>query len=200
MSTGASTHSTLLWTAIVAGVVVWALRDLAVLVAYAVLLAYGLLPVVRAIERVRDPRGRNLPRGVVALRGYAGRNGLSAWIDPAIDSGRIDAAALIQNLAGALARLAARLFGGIGQMIGLVVLPLLAFYLLADADAVQMSVLRFIPAAAHPEIMRIRAAVDRALRSYVRGQAAVCLVTGAAVGIGLALLHHPAALLLGVVA
>jgi predicted PurR-regulated permease PerM len=42
--------------------------------------------------------------------------------------------------------------------------------------------------------------VDRALRAYVRGQAIVCLVTGVAVGAGLALLHHPAALLLGVLA
>ncbi len=44
----------------------------------------------------------------------------------------------------------------------------------------------------------MRGAVDRALRSYVRGQAIVCLVMGAAVGAGLATIRHPAALLLGV--
>lgn len=47
------------------------------------------------------------------------------------------------------------------------------------------------------EILRLGSAVDRALLSYVRGQAVVCLVTGAGVGIVLALAQYPAALLLG---
>jgi predicted PurR-regulated permease PerM len=38
------------------------------------------------------------------------------------------------------------------------------------------------------------------LRSYVRGQAIVCLVMAVLVGAALALLHHPAALLLGLLA
>src|SRR5689334_636840 len=62
----ASARSTLLWIAVVTVLLVWALRDLALLVGYAVLVAYALLPVVQAIERVRDPRGRHLPRGLVA--------------------------------------------------------------------------------------------------------------------------------------
>jgi hypothetical protein len=50
------------------------------------------------------------------------------------------------------------------------------------------------------EPIRLSSAVDRALLSYVRGQAVVCLVTGAGVGIVLALVQYPAALLLGLLA
>jgi predicted PurR-regulated permease PerM len=85
-------------------------------------------------------------------------------------------------------------------VLGLALLPLLAFYLLAESEAVQMSALRFVPEAARTEITRLGGAVDRALRSYVGGQAIVCLVMGIAVGIGLAVLHYPVALLLGLLA
>jgi predicted PurR-regulated permease PerM len=71
---------------------------------------------------------------------------------------------------------------------------------LADSEGVQRSALRFVPQDAGLEIIRLGGAVDRALRSYVRGQAIVCVVTGASVALGLTLLHHPAALLLGLVA
>jgi len=238
-----STRSTLAWLVVATVAVVWVLRDLALLVGYAVLLAYALLPAVKAIERMRDRRGRHLPRGVVAgcvmlalvgivgwlialaiprigaeaahfasnapevmarvvqdLRVYSAAHGLNAWLDPAMESVRADAAGLVQNLGGTLAQAAGRLFGGIGQLLGLALLPLLAFYLLAESDAVQVSVLRFVPEQARTEITRLGGAVDRALRSYVRGQAVVCLVTGVTVAAGLALLHHPGALLLGLLA
>lgn len=236
----ASTRTTFLWIAAVAVVVIWALRDLALLVGYAVLLAYALLPVVSAIERIRDPRGRHLPRGLAAagvmlvlvaivgwllalavprlvaeaahfasgapeglarlvetLRAYGAGHGLSAWLDPAIDNARANASGLLRSLGGTLAVWIARAFGSIGQMLGLALIPLLAFYLLADSAAVRTSALRFVPEAARPEVLRLGGAVDRALRSYVRGQAIVCLVMGVAVGIGLTVLHHPVALLLG---
>ncbi|HTK30996.1 MAG TPA: AI-2E family transporter [Candidatus Saccharimonadaceae bacterium] len=239
----ASARSTLLGIGIVTVLLVWALRDLALLIGYAVLVAYALLPAVKAIERVRDSRGRHLPRGLVAgavmltlvgivgwlvalaiprlgteathfaaiapqvlarivddLRAFGAAHGLSAWLDPAIDNARSDAAGLVANMGGTLAQGAGRVFGGLGRLLGVALLPLLAFYLLAESDAVSVSALRFVPEQARPEITRLGAAVDRALRSYVRGQAIVCVVTGALVGAGLALLHHPAALLLGLLA
>ena len=62
------------------------------------------------------------------------------------------------------------------------------------------SALRFVPEGSRGEITLLGTAVDRALRSYVRGQAIVCLVTGVAVSVALALIHHPVALLLGLLA
>ena len=207
------------------------------------LLAYALLPAVDAIVRVRDRRGRHLPRGAVAagvmlvlvalvgwsvalavprlvaeaghfvvqapdvvdriVRGlhlYAAERGFSAWMDPAIESIRDDAAGVFQTLGTTLGHGAGRVFGGLGHVLTILLLPLLAFYLLADSEGVQTSALRFVPEDAGLELTRLGGAVDRALRSYVRGQAIVCVVMGAAVAIGLTLAHHPAALLLGLLA
>jgi len=141
-----------------------------------------------------------MARIVGDLRRYAAERGLSAWLDPAVESVRADASALLLNLGGTLAKGVAHLFGGLGNLLGFALLPLLTFYLLAESDAVRVSAMRFVPEEARPEITRLGGAVDRALRSYVRGQAIVCVVTGVLVAAGLALLHHPVALLLGIVA
>jgi predicted PurR-regulated permease PerM len=138
-----------------------------------------------------------LARLVEGTRSYGAAHGLSPWLDPAIEDMRGNASGLLQNLAGTLAGWAGSGLGGLGQVLGVALLPLLAFYLLAESTAVQVSALRFVPDRAHAEIVRLGGAVDRALRSYVRGQAIVCLVMGIAVGVGLALLGYPVALLLG---
>ena len=132
------------------------------------------------------------------LRVWSSARGLDPLLGTAIDGLRANATELVQNLGGSLAGGIRWLFGGIGQLLGLVLLPLLAFYLLAAAEAVQASSLRFVPKEARPEIIRLGGAVDRALRSYVRGQAIVSLVMAASVGLALALAQYPVALLLGV--
>jgi len=141
-----------------------------------------------------------LARVVQGMRAYGVTHGLSAWLDPAVDDVRANVSGLLQNLAGTLAGWAGRGLGGLGQVLGLALLPFLAFYLLAESKAVRASALRFVPESIHSEIVRLGGAVDRALRSYVRGQAIVCLVTGIAVGVGLALLGSPVPLLLGLLA
>jgi predicted PurR-regulated permease PerM len=234
---------TLVAVAIFVVLAVWALRDLALLVGFSVMLAYALLPAVRAIERVRMPWKRSLPRGVVAaglmlalvaigcwllalilprlaaeaarfasnapailagvvedLHSYSAERGFSPWLDPAVERARAELPALLRAVGGSVTSALAGLFGGVGQILGLALLPLLAFYLLAEAGAVRTSALRFVPEQARPEITRLSGAVDRALRSYVRGQAIVCVVTGLSVTAGLALLHHPVALLIGLLA
>lgn len=133
----------------------------------------------------------------LGVRAYGEAHGLSAWMDPTIDAVRESATNLLQSLSGALAEWAAGGFGGLGQLLGLALLPVLAFYLLAEPTAVRVSALRFVPGAAHSELARLGRAVDRALRAYVRGQAIVCLVMGVAVGASLALMGSPVALLLG---
>src|SRR5262249_55063715 len=140
-----------------------------------------------------------LARGLQGFRTFAERQGFADQVAPVLDNVRANASALAQKVAELLAPAAGRLASGVGQLLGLALLPVLAFYLLADADAVQSSVLRFVPETARPQLLRLEAAVDRALASYVRGQGTVCLVMGLTVGLALYLLHHPAALLLGVV-
>jgi len=235
-----SPRSALLWAAVLVLVLVWVLRDLALLVGYSVLLAYALLPVVAAIERPIGRRGPHLPRGaaaaavmlslatlttwllalavprlatqaarfasgapdalarlVVIVRAYGAGHGMSPWLDPTVEEVRASLSGLLENLGGTVTGWAGRGLGGLGQVLQLALLPLLAFYLLAESTAVRASAMRFVPEGMHAEIMRLGGAVDRALRSYVRGQAIVCLVMGVAMGVVLALLGSPVPLLLG---
>ena len=141
-----------------------------------------------------------LARLLQGARAYGAVHGLSPWLDPAVEDVRANATDLFQNLGGSLAGWASRGLGGLGQALGLLLMPLLAFYLLAESSAVRMSALRFVPPDAHSEIARLGGALDRALRSYVRGQAVVCLVMGITTGTALALLGSPVALLLGLLA
>lgn len=138
-----------------------------------------------------------LTRLVDSVRAYGVANGLSAWLDPALVDLHAKLSGLLQNLVGTLASWAGRGLGALGQVLGLALLPLLAFYLLAEPTAVRASALRFVPKDAHSVIARLEVSVDLALRSYVRGQAIVCLVMGTVMGVGLALLGSPVALLLG---
>ena len=141
-----------------------------------------------------------LKRLIDGVDGYTAAHGLGSWLAPALENARVDAPRLLQDLAGMTAGWAGQLFGGMGKLLGLALVPVLAFYLLAESGAVQTSALRFVPPQMRPEITRLGAAVDRALRSYVRGQAVVCLAMGAGVGIVLALMQYPVGLLLGLLA
>jgi len=88
--------------------------------------------------------------------------------------------------------------GSLGRVVGLLLLPVLAFYLLAEREAVRASALNFVPAELRPQAERVLNAVDPALRAYVRGQSLVCLLMGTLTAIALRLLGFPLVLLLGV--
>ena len=89
-------------------------------------------------------------------------------------------------------------FGNLGRLFGLALLPVLAFYLLADREAVRSSALRFVPEDLRPQTERLLGAVDPALKAYVRGQSLICLVIGTVTGLVLALLGFPMTLFLAV--
>ncbi len=131
---------------------------------------------------------------------WAAARGYADVVGPALQQARADLPSLVPQFGGTLARWTGRLLGGVGSLLGFALVPLLAFYLLADSAAVQSSALRFVPGELRPELRRLGESVNRALLSYVRGQAVVCVVTGAAAALVLALLQFPAALLLGVLA
>jgi predicted PurR-regulated permease PerM len=133
------------------------------------------------------------------LHAYAQANGLGPYLDPAIENVRANASTLIHDASMGLVGWVGRVFSGVGQLLGLAVLPVLAYYLLAEREAVEASAMQFVPAEAHERFRVATLAVDRALRSYVRGQALVCLIMGITVGVALAICRLPLALLLGVV-
>ena len=89
-------------------------------------------------------------------------------------------------------------FGNLGHLAGLVLLPILAFYLLVSRAAVRSSAMGFVPEDLRPQAERVLNAIGPALRAYVRGQSLVCLAMGMVMAIELQLLRFPVALLLGV--
>ena len=71
--------------------------------------------------------------------------------------------------------------------------------LLAEREDVLHSAMAFVPAGARARLAGLSTAVDLGLKSYVRGQAMVCLVMGATVGAALWAAGFPFWLLLGVI-
>ncbi len=156
---------------------------------------------------------RMVPQVVAELAGFVERapgslDRLLAWVQGwaasrgwgAIgDLQSLDAAALLRSSGGALLRAVGGGLGNLDALVGLALLPILAFYLLTERDAVEGSALGFVPEDARPRVQQALRAVDRALRSYVRGQTLVCATIGLASGLAFWALGLPAPLLLGVV-
>jgi predicted PurR-regulated permease PerM len=141
----------------------------------------------------------NAERLLLEMRTRAQESGMSSYVDPAIQSVRAQLAGWLQGLGGAVIGWIGKLFGTLGKIIGLAVLPVLAYYLLAEREDVKSSFLSFIPETAHADFDTTLQAIDRALKSYVRGQALVSLIMGTTVGVALMLLGFPAVLLLGII-
>jgi len=135
---------------------------------------------------------------VFELGEWATGHGFGEYVQPITDAVKTNLTTLAQNAAGLVPAWIGRIFGSLGSLVGLLLLPVLAFYLLAEREDVKQSAFGFVPARYHDSMIDLGVAIDRALRSYVRGQAIVCLVMGVAVGIVLAILRYPYALFLGV--
>ena len=217
--------------------VLWALRDVLMLVGYAAVLAFALEPLVARLASLRV-RGagvsrpfaaalvmivlvglglwmlvRVVPQVVAELGGFVERapenlSRLQAWVDAWAsargwhvfgDPGSFDAAALLRTSGGTLLRTIGGGLGNLGGLVGLALVPILAFYLMTERDAVEGSALGFVPEGARPRVRQALRAVDRALRSYVRGQTIVCATIGLASWLAFWALGLPASLLLGLV-
>ena len=217
--------------------VLWALRDLLVLVGFSALLAFALEPAVAWLSSRRLPRGR-IPRPFAAAMVMIALVGLGAWalarVVPQVvaelsgfverapgnldrllawareqaaargwpapgDLSLPDAGALLRSAGGALLGGVGGALGNLAAVAGLALAPILAFYLLTEREAVEVSALGFVPEAARPRMRQALRAVDLALRSYVRGQTLVCATIGVAGWLAFWALGLPASLLLGVV-
>jgi predicted PurR-regulated permease PerM len=140
-----------------------------------------------------------LARLELEVRSFLDSRGWGGLLGAAGDGPGSAASPLLQAVQRWSLSLLGGVFGNLGQLVGLVLLPVLSFYLLADHVAVRSSVLGFLPESLRPNAARVLDAIDPALRAYVRGQSLVCLVMGTVVAFALQLLGFPVVLLLGVV-
>jgi len=141
----------------------------------------------------------NLDTLATSIQDWASQSPVASALGMAGRDLRAEVTKLLSNAGSLLGPLASKVAGNLGTMVGYVLTPVLAFYLLAEGEQVQSSVLGFVPHEAQARVKKLFAAIDRALRSYVRGQAIVCLVMGTVTGAVLAMLGFPVALLLGLI-
>ena len=151
----------------------------------------------RELTRFVDGAPASLERLLAAVRAFAESRGAGAWLGPLGGDDHMSAAELVRRAGGSLLGSVARGFGSLGHVLGVVLVPILAFWLLAEREAVERSSLEFVPEELRPRVRQVLAAIDRALRSYVRGQSIVCATMGLLAGLALAVLHVPVPALLG---
>lgn len=81
-----------------------------------------------------------------------------------------------------------------------VIVPIIAIYLLVEADAMHRGFISFIPLTARPKAEEILAGINGVLGGFIRGQLLVALIVGFLVTVMLTLLHVRFAILIGLVA
>ncbi|MCX7781489.1 MAG: AI-2E family transporter, partial [Negativicutes bacterium] len=99
-----------------------------------------------------------------------------------------------------VASLVDSLMGMLSYMIGLVITPVLAFYLLNDWYEIKEELLLLLPVRWRHEIILIVKDIDKVLSGVIRGQVTVAIIVGILVSIGLYLLDVKYAVLIGILA
>jgi predicted PurR-regulated permease PerM len=82
----------------------------------------------------------------------------------------------------------------------LVLIPILSFFLLKDAEALTDAAIRLLPRRWQQGAPALLDRVDTALAAYIRAQLLACTIVGVIVGVGFTLLRVPLAAVFGVAA
>lgn len=102
---------------------------------------------------------------------------------------------------GALATtLLGRIVGGVGSVLGLIVIPVITFYMLAEFPKVKAGMVSMVPPRYREDVLSRWRKVDALLAGFVRGQLTVCVLLGVLYAVGFWLLDVPMAMLIGLVA
>jgi predicted PurR-regulated permease PerM len=82
------------------------------------------------------------------------------------------------------------LFNTIGNVLGMVLLPIWVLYVVRDGDQVSRTIERQFPPGIRPDAMALLRIVNRALGTFIRVQLAGALLTGIGVWLGMVLLER----------
>lgn len=108
------------------------------------------------------------------------------------------------NLEGYLVALfngiAEGILGLAGYLLNVLLAPVLAFYLLRDAEVIKARTVHFIPARLRDDALRLGHEIDRVLNNFVRGYLLVGVIVGALTAGALSLLGLEFAIMLGIFA
>jgi predicted PurR-regulated permease PerM len=91
-------------------------------------------------------------------------------------------------------------FGVFSSLPWLVLIPVLSFFLLKDAESLRQSLLDALPERFRARGLRLFEELNTTLAAYIRAQLLACLLVGTVCGLGFAVIGVPYAVLLGVLA
>lgn len=182
----------------------WVPRRIAVLVVYvafmSVIGALGYLIVATAAQQIAS-LGQQV--GVLMTPGHDGASPLVQKLEQlGIPRAQIDAAlAQISVQAQALtAGLVPLLEGVFNGVLDAVLVTVLSIYLLVDGERLIAWLRTSAPVKHRPRVTFVIEAFQRVVGGYIRGQLILCTLIGVLVGVGMALLGVPYAVLLGALA
>jgi predicted PurR-regulated permease PerM len=107
---------------------------------------------------------------------------------------------LIERSAAGVGKAAFRIAGTLGDLLGLLVVPIGAFYILADGGTLTRNFVEGLPVSWRPMARLLLDEADRSLATYVRGQTLVVLVCSIVAAVVFTALGVRYSLALGVVA
>ncbi len=90
--------------------------------------------------------------------------------------------------------------GTLSALVGVLVVPVIAYYVLAQFDEIKRGILRMVPRAQQPLVADKAAVVDRLVSGFIRGQLIVCLCLGFLYGVGFTAIGVDLAIGIGVAA
>jgi predicted PurR-regulated permease PerM len=176
---------------------------LAVFLALAVVLGLGTRLAMRPVAVEAERFGQNLEQyrdrvGTALTQMQQGlHRALPAPLVPPVERALDQAETIALGAGTGMLRGAAR---WISKGFEVLLIPVLAFYFLLDLPVLRDELLGFLPTGTRRIVLAAGRRADRIVAGYVRAQLILMLVSGTAVGIGLALMgvHYP--LLLGIFA
>jgi len=177
-----------------------ALLILSLVVVLGLAIAWGAPLLASQVAAFLERLPGQISRLAADLRDQAPVSPWARQLAPALDNLSEDAGTIVPQLAGWLLRGAAGVLVRLQQFLGLLLLPVLTFYVITDGRQLRDQLLKFLPRPVRSSIVESRGRVHKALQSYVRGQAIVCFVMGTVTGLALGIVGMPDVLLLGLLA
>jgi predicted PurR-regulated permease PerM len=121
--------------------------------------------------------------------------------DGIVRRGLADLGAAVQARGGEIAQqLVSGVFGVVGALVFVVVVPVVAFYLLLDWDRMVARIDDLVPRDHLGTVRHLAAEIDATLASFVRGQGTVCLILGTFYSVALMAVGLQFGLVVGAVA
>ena len=121
------------------------------------------------------------------------KNSALAWLQE-------NSGILVKNVSTGLARSFKSVGAFLSNVLSLIIIPVLAFYLLRDFDIMKENAVKLIPVRQRNFVVDLFKELDQALGSFIKGQLLVALILSVIYSVGLTIAGCPGSLLIGILA